>query len=94
MSELPDVATADDPNVELCTVNGTNHDWRPHEYLWCNVPHTSWRCVWCHGVACGDYGDADPCWEPYHHSTPHRTRSGVTWPIGEVQPPDLRGAGL
>lgn len=47
---------------------------------------TYWRCVWCHGVSCGDFGEHDPCIEPYHHRVPHRTRTGLTWPIGGNRP--------
>jgi len=80
-----DLITMDDANAELCTVGGVEHDYRPH-----HTPptypggkaHTYLRCVWCHVVSCGDYDEPDPCIEPYHHRVPHRTRSGVTWPIG------------
>lgn len=80
--DVAEVVTADDLNTDLCTVNGVPHDWRPYDYLQFNRPHTSWRCVWCHAVACGDYSEADPCWLPYHHAVPHRSRLGVVWPIG------------
>lgn len=80
--DLAEVVTADDLNTDLCAVNGVAHDWRPHTYLQFNRPHTSWRCVWCHAVACGDYTEPDPCWLPYHHAEPHRSRLGVIWPIG------------
>lgn len=82
MTEQPEVTTADDPDVELCTAGGVSHDWRPHTYRQHNRPHTSWRCVWCHAVACGDYDEPDPCMEPYHHRSDHRSRAGVVWPIG------------
>jgi hypothetical protein len=78
----PDVITNDDPDAELCTVDGTEHDYREHTYRWMGGPHTSLRCIWCHVVACGNPGETDPCIEPWHHRTPHRTRSGATWPIG------------
>ncbi|RCK68287.1 hypothetical protein DT076_16705 [Desertihabitans brevis] len=80
MPDQPEVTTNDNLDVELCGLTG--HDWRPHEYTRFNRPHTSWRCVWCHAVACGDYAEADPCWLPYHHREPHRSRNGEQWPIG------------
>ena len=79
-----EMITADDLNAELCTVGGTEHDYRVYTYR----PHPraserqSWRCVWCHVVACGDVGEADPCMRPYHHEPlAHLTRIGTTWPI-------------
>lgn len=84
-----EVVTNDDPNTALCTMAGeatAEHDYRPHHYSRCNQPHTSWRCVWCHVVACGDYSEADPCWLPYHHLGPHRSRLGVVWPLGGSRP--------
>lgn len=48
------------------------------------------RCVWCHGVTCGDADETDPCIEPYHHRVPHRTRLGITWPIGGNRPDPTR----
>jgi len=87
--QVREVVTNDDPNVALCTLAGdatAEHDYRLHTYQWLGQPHTSWRCVWCHTVACGDVDEADPCWEPYHHQMPHRTRSGVVWPIGGNRP--------
>lgn len=83
---LPEVATADSPDVEMCTIGGVDHDWRPHEYLQFNRPHISWRCVWCHAVACGDYTETDPCMRPYHHHTNHLSRSGIQWPLGGDRP--------
>lgn len=80
--KVPEVCTADDPNVALCTVDGVRHDYRAHTGTQHNRPHTWWRCVWCHAVTCGNYGEADPCMEPYHHRSPHRSRDGVLWPIG------------
>lgn len=81
--------TADDAKVRQCTADGVEHDYR----AWVqppitprDKPHTYWRCVWCHGVSCGNWGQPDPCIEPYHHRVPHRTRSGVTWPIGGNRP--------
>lgn len=83
---LPDVATADNPDVEACTFGGVDHDWRPHEYMQFNQPHISWRCVWCHAVACGDYAESDPCMQPYHHRSNHLSRSGIQWPVGGDRP--------
>lgn len=83
---LPEVATTDDPNVENCTIDGVDHDYRPHKGTQNGVEWTWWRCVWCHGVSCGNYTDPDPCWEPYHHHGEHRSRSGVVWPKGGDRP--------
>jgi hypothetical protein len=83
---MNDLITADDVNADLCTVGGPGHDWRAHTYFRANCPRTSWRCVWCHVVACGDYGEHDPCWKPYHHRGDHLSRSGVAWPLGGDQP--------
>ena len=80
------VTTADDLDTFACTLGGVAHDFRPHHYRQFNRPHISWRCVWCHAVACGDYAEPDPCWEPYHHDGLHKTRSGVSWPIGGDRP--------
>lgn len=89
MAEVPrEVATADHVETFLCTLDGVDHDWRPHRYLQFNRPHTSWRCVWCHAVACGDYDEPDPCWLPYHHDSGHRSRNGVTWALGTSRPAD------
>lgn len=79
---IPEVTTADDLNTELCTTGGVTHDWRPYEYRQFNRPHTSWRCIWCHAVACGDYVETDPCMEPYHHRGDHLSRAGIRWPLG------------
>ena len=76
------LVTSDDLSTELCTLNGADHDWRPYEYQRFGKPHTSWRCVWCHVVRCGDYGEVDGCVKAYHHHTDHRAESGVTWPLG------------
>lgn len=83
---MKDLVTMDDPDVELCTsVPGVDHDYRlyvrPPTYPGA-PPTRHLRCVWCHAVACGNYDEDDPCIEPYHHHVPHRTRRGVTWPIG------------
>ena len=84
-----EAVTSDSVDTFLCTVEGVDHDFRPFtagpSYPGAG-PHTYWRCVWCHGVTCGDYGEDDPCWRVYHHSTSHRTRSGVEWPIGGNPP--------
>jgi hypothetical protein len=80
---MRDLATNDDVSTELCVaVPGIAHDFRPRTYQRWGKPHTSWVCVWCNGVACGDYDEADPCWLVYHHQTPHRSRSGIVWPLG------------
>lgn len=86
MKHDAEVITNDDPNAALCTVGGVEHDYRPHAYPWMGTVHTSLRCVWCHVVACGDFGEVDGCIEPYHHAVPHRTASGVTWPLGGDRP--------
>ena len=85
--------TGDHIETHLCIIDGGDHDFRPYEYTsgggrW---QHTSYRCVWCHGVACGNYGDADPCWLVYHHFSPHRSRSGVVWPLGGDRPDQVLG---
>lgn len=78
----PEVTTATNPDVGLCTLEGVDHDWRPHHYLQFNRPHTSWRCVWCHAVACGNFGEWDPCMKPYHHAGEHQSKRGERWPFG------------
>jgi len=89
MATVEDLVTNDDPSVGLCTIEGTEHDYRaytrPPTYPG-GPSRTYWRCVWCHGVSCGDYGEADGCIEPHHHHGDHRTRSGVTWPLGGDRP--------
>jgi len=70
----------------LCTVEGAAHDFRPRPYERLGRSHTSWVCVWCGGVACGDYDEPDPCWRVYHHGDSHRTRAGVEWAIGGMRP--------
>ena len=84
----PPLITNDDSAAALCTLAGdatADHDYRPFTaqpaYPGGRV-RTYWRCVWCHAVACGNYGEADPCWLPYHHHAAHRSRGGVTWPLG------------
>ena len=86
MPDQPEVTTASNPDVGLCTVVGVDHDWRSHTYWRWHRLHTSWRCVWCHAVACGDYDEPDPCMEPYHHAGDHVSQAGVRWPIGGDRP--------
>lgn len=81
-----EVATDDHEETRRCTDGGVAHDFRAYEYVQFNRPWTSWRCVWCHGVTCGNYGHRDPCWRIYHHEDGHRSRSGVEWPIGGTRP--------
>ena len=85
---MPDLVTQDDLNVELCVVEGADHDYRIYAYTTGGgrFHHRSYRCIWCHGVACGDVGETDPCWLAYHHATPHRSRAGVVWPLGGNRP--------
>jgi hypothetical protein len=75
--------TNDDPAPALCTTGGVEHDFRPRTWrtAW-NTERISWVCVWCNGIACGNYSDPDPCWQVYHHREPHRSRAGVVWPLG------------
>lgn len=79
-------ASRDAEVVEACTTGGlVEHDYRPitdPAAYGPGRPRTYLRCVWCHAVACGNADQADPCIEPWHHRVPHRTRAGVTWPIG------------
>ena len=86
--EVPDRATALDLNVELCGLTG--HDWRIYEYpihVGSKVLRRSWRCVWCHALACDTPGDEpDPCMEPYHHAGGHISLAGVVWPLGGDRP--------
>jgi hypothetical protein len=90
MTEHPELLNAarDTDVVSACVAegNGIEHDFRPvtdPNAYGPGRPHTYLRCVWCHGVACGNYGDNDPCIEIWHHEPkPHRTRSGATEPIG------------
>lgn len=86
MSDNELLNAARDPEVHACTIGDVEHDYRPHIVVAAygpGRPRTYLRCVWCHAVACGNYGETDPCIEPWHHEPkPHRTRSGVTWPIG------------
>lgn len=81
--------TADDPDVELCVaVPGAKHDWRQKTYQpkYGGSPRTSFICVWCDAIACGNVGDHDPCLEPYHHRSFHVSRSGVRWLVGTQRP--------
>jgi hypothetical protein len=86
MSDGKEVITNDDLDAGLCTIDGTEHDYKPHAYYALGRNHLSLRCVWCHVVACGDVGEVDPCIEPYHHDLGHRTKAGVTWPKGSDRP--------
>jgi hypothetical protein len=81
-----ELATHDHEQTRRCTDGGVSHDFRPYSYEFYGRPRTSWRCVWCHGVTCGNYGTHDPCWEIYHHRGPHRSRAGIEWPIGGTRP--------
>jgi hypothetical protein len=86
---VADDLRTDSVETWLCVVEpGAAHDFRPYTRDPAPMygPLTSWRCVWCHGVACGDYDDPDPCWRVYHHVNGHRSRSGVEWPLGDVRP--------
>lgn len=76
--------TCPDPVIDACTggVPGVRHDWRHHSYTEGRKTRSCYRCVWCHAIACGDWSEPDPCWEPYHHRGPHLSRGGVTWPLG------------
>jgi hypothetical protein len=80
--------TADDPDVIACTggVPGVEHDYRLYTYRQYGDNHTSLVCVWCSAVACGNASDFDPCIEPYHHRTWHRSRFGQIWAKGECRP--------
>jgi len=82
----PEMVTTDDPNVLICTDGGVSHDYRPHTTDRDGYRRTYWRCVWCHAVTCGDYGEPDPCWLPYHHRFDHRSRAGLRWPLGGERP--------
>ena len=81
-----ELATHDHEQTRRCTDGGVDHDFRPHPGMQFNRPHTYLRCVWCHGVTCGNYDQPDPCMEIHHHRGPHRSRFGVVWPIGEIRP--------
>jgi hypothetical protein len=86
---MNELETANSWDVQVCTISGSTHDWRPYRYQRWGADRTSWRCVWCHAVACGNYGELDPCWLPYHHRGDHRSRSGVAWPLGGDRPDPL-----
>lgn len=79
-------ASRDAETVAACVEGGVDHDYRPitdPNAHGPGRPRTYLRCVWCHAVACGNHLDPDPCIEPWHHGPkPHRTKAGVTWPIG------------
>lgn len=86
MTAQRELATHDHPETRRCTEGGVDHDFRPHHGVQFNRPHTFLRCVWCHGVTCGYFDQADPCMEIYHHPGDHRSRFGVVWPIGGTRP--------
>jgi hypothetical protein len=86
MSGQPELITGTDLDAEICTVGGTEHDYKPHAYYALGRNRISLRCVWCHAVACGDVGEVDPCIEPYHHAGDHRTKASVTWRKGACRP--------
>lgn len=97
MTDHPELLNAarDRDTVHACVaVDGTSahldHDYRDITDPNADGPgrsRTYLRCVFCHAVACGSAGDPDPCIEPWHHEPrPHRTRAGVTWPIGGTRP--------
>lgn len=78
-------ASRDAEVVEACVQGGVEHDFRPYTepYPALRPARTYLRCVWCKAVACGNFGEADPCIEVWHHEPkPHRTKSGQAWPIG------------
>jgi hypothetical protein len=82
-----DLKTASHPEVQLCTdTPGLEHSFRPVQYTWLGRIKTSMRCVFCHGVMCGDIRDPDPCVEVYHHTEDHRTARGKRWRIGGNRP--------
>lgn len=103
MTDHPELlnASRDAAVVGLCTaygqVPGLEHDYRPitdPEAYGPGRPATYLRCVWCHAVACGNHGESDPCIEPWHHEPkPHRTATGVIWPIGGNRPGSPDGSG-
>lgn len=80
-------ASRDAAVVAACTEGGVDHDYRPITDWAAYGTPTYLHCVWCHAVACGSHADPDPCIEPWHHEPrPHRTKAGVTWPIGGTRP--------
>lgn len=82
-------ASRDGAKVNACTEGLVEHDYRPitdREAFGPGRPCTYLRCVWCHAVSCGGFGEADPCVEVWHHEPKsHRTAGGTTWPIGGNQ---------
>lgn len=85
---IPDRTTARDLNVEMCTIGGVQHDFRRYDhkaFRETKMEETFWRCVWCHALTCGSFGQSDPCWLPMHHVVPHRSRRGDIWLIGSVR---------
>lgn len=85
MTDHPELlnASRDAETVNACGDGVLDHDYRPFTDDTQHGSPTYLRCVWCHAVACGNYGEEDPCIEPWHHEPlPHRTRAGMSWPIG------------
>jgi hypothetical protein len=82
-----DRRTAGDPAVEACTaVPGMEHDYREYKYESLGTQMESMRCVFCHGLRCGNKSQRDPCIEVYHHKGVHRTARGIKWPLGGTRP--------
>lgn len=98
MTNRPELlnASRDADVVAACTQVGdteaaVEHDYRPFTDTTQYGHPTYLRCVWCHAVACGNHGQADPCIEPWHHEPrPHRTADGRTWPIGGTDDEETR----
>jgi hypothetical protein len=81
---LKELADATDLDVQNCTMGGVDHDFRPH--LASTNHHLYWRCVWCHGITCGDHDEPDPCWLINKHEGCHSSRLGIRWPQGRLHP--------
>lgn len=81
--------TWDTPEVQACAVGGLEHSFREYTHARWGKWYTSLVCVFCHGVACGYPDQDDPCLEIYHHRTPHRSRAGAVWAIGDYRRPDV-----
>lgn len=77
-----------DPQRDCRSTPGAEHDWRPRtrDEAGGRWQCTSWVCVWCDVIACGNYGTHDPCMEPYHHDGDHISRTGLRWPLGGARP--------